>query len=135
GNKRDRKHRLILIQAKQRAIRRIADRVIPHAAERKTPDAENKQVLIAYGNGKFETSSRSGLTTTPLACIPKYLGMLKNVVTILTKEFRTSKLCPSCHSPLEQKILKWWERKWKHYDLVKKRIRWQSQITKPGYNF
>ncbi|KAG7398139.1 hypothetical protein PHYBOEH_011548 [Phytophthora boehmeriae] len=84
------KHRFLKDRMKMKAIDTLAKRVVPVASS---------QVCIAYG----DWSKRDGIKGHPSGPVKGFVKALKKRATVLPMdEFRTSKLCSSCHHCLKQ---------------------------------
>ncbi|KAG7379676.1 hypothetical protein PHYBOEH_011814 [Phytophthora boehmeriae] len=84
------KHRFLQDRMKMKAIDTLAKRVVPVASP---------QVCIAYG----DWSKRDGIKGHPSGPVKGFAKALKKRATVLPMdEFRTSKLCSSCHHCLKE---------------------------------
>ncbi|KAG7395355.1 hypothetical protein PHYBOEH_003917 [Phytophthora boehmeriae] len=84
------KHRFLQDRMKMKAIDTLAKRVVPIASP---------QVCTAYG----DWSKRDGIKGHPSGPVKGFVKALKKRATVLPMdEFRTSKLCSSCHHCLKE---------------------------------
>lgn len=98
GDKRFRNHKFYTYRRRQQCLDRAFNRI-----EAGLP---RKNLVIAFGNGKFPTSSK-GEKGGPLVLLARRLATRLKVV--YTDEYKTSKTCSHCHGPSNHPLVKGWK--------------------------